>query len=299
MDKLVEMNTGPLCQDNARMIAHYQEQRKQICITALICLVMFSLSSLAENIESQKLSAIFKIPTKENGFKLSLKGNDEYTSHPSSSKSNPLFFAVTSHTWPSGLIPIYQTRQKDGTMQLTRRLTHGRENFVEPLFFALPLKKESHVAEISGRWSCEATHRDGNIDFMHWEITLIENAIVGRFDQDTDYRFAWLMEGHFNDPFIQLKAEYIDAKYELTGKLSKGQLEGTWRHLEDDDGGTWLAKPVDSVMSFDPTLNTVPLFVIKNGQSNQPLWQIGGEKPDTGSALCRIWSPAPPPESTP
>ena len=274
-------------------MAQKAQQSSRPFITSMVFAVIAAFSVLAEN--PQKLTAIFETPIKEGGARLGFNGEIKETNHPDTSNRKPLFFAVSSHSWPTGLAPIYQTRQKDGTMKLTRRLTHGRENFVEPLFFALPLKEESHVAEISGRWSCEATHLDGSVDFLHWEITLVENSIVGRFDQYTDYRFAWFMEGQFSDPDVQLNAEYIDAKYQLIGKLSKGQFEGTWRHLEGGDGGTWRAEPVNPVTSFDPPLNTAPLYVITHEKHNQQTWQVGGEKPDHGTALCLVWLPEPGP----
>jgi len=245
----------------------------------------------ADDSRHQSLTAIFDIPTQEGRTRLGVERSQGAPLHQGASEAQPRFFAVTSQTWPRGFIPIYQTRQKDGSIKLSRRLTQGRENFIEPLFFALPPGDEPRVAEISGRWSCEATHHDGTIDFLHWEITLIGHTIVGRFDQDTDYRFAWITEGSFNDPQIRLNAEYIDARYQLMGKLSGGFLEGTWRHLEDDDGGTWRAKPVNSIMSVDPLLDTAPLFVFDDALSHQQAWLVGDPQAKNATALCRVWIP--------
>ena len=248
---------------------------------------------IADDSRHQSLTAIFDMPTQEGGTRLGVQRGLKAPLHQGASEARPRFFALISQTWPSGFIPIYQTRRKDGSMKLSRRLTQGRENFVEPLFFALPPTDEPQVGEISGRWSCEATHHDGTIDFLHWEITLVGHTIVGRFDQDTDYRFAWITEGSFHDPLILLNAEYIDAQYQLRGKLSEGFLQGTWRHLEDDDGGTWQAKPVSSNMSVDPLLDTATLFVYEDALSHQQAWQVGDPQAKNGSALCRVWIPGP------
>ena len=262
---------------------------KRIYTTVMVYVFSALVAVTADDSRHRSLTAIFDIPTQEGGTRLGVKRGQKAPLHQGASEARPRFFAVTSQTWPRGFIPIYQTRRKDGSMKLSRRLTQGRENFVEPLFFALPPGDEPRVSEISGRWSCEATHHDGSIDFLHWEITLIGHTIVGRFDQDTDYRFAWITEGSFNDPLIRLNAEYLDARYQLTGKLSEGFLEGTWRHLEDDDGGTWRAKPVNSIMSVDPLLDTAPLFVYEDALSHQQAWQVGDPQAKNGSALCRVW----------
>lgn len=204
---------------------------------------------------------------------------------------SPIFFAVKSRTWPNGLIPIYQSKQKNGGSVLTRRLTHARENFVDPLFFAFPPQNESNTAELSGRWSCEAVHNDGSIDFLHWEMTVEDGVVVGRFDQDTDYRFAWLMEGRFNDPHILLKAEYIDAKYELKGNLTDGKLQGTWKHHEGADGGTWKAEPSETIFTTPDLMVAVTLYVIEDKKSRHQSILVSGKPPANSKPLCKVWLP--------
>ena len=258
-------------------------------ILALILLLEGLCSVHAEYKQKLEPQPVFEKTDQDGPWHFSFNASIESDSGKSTPPSEPLFYAVRARTWPRGLIPVYQTVQKNQTRKLSRRLSHGHENFKEPLFFALPPKNEPHTHLISGRWACEATHRDGSIDFLHWELALVGDEIVGRFDQDTDYRFAWLTGGKYKHPHIQLHVEYIDATYALKGKFASGELQGTWRHTENADGGTWQAESIDSHEPVDPTWQTAPLFVSEDSKEQSQILQIGGIPPSGFSLLCLVW----------
>ena len=51
------------------------------------------------------------------------------------------FLALCSNEWAAGLAPIFIV-EKTNRLELRRRPPRGRENFAEPLFFALPPEDE-------------------------------------------------------------------------------------------------------------------------------------------------------------
>lgn len=206
--------------------------------------------------------------------------------------ATPIFYAIKSLKWPNGLIPIYQTLdKKTKKWKITRRLTHGKENFTDPLFFALPPIPDSETGKLSGRWACEAIHRDGSIDFLHWEMGIDGETVFGRFDQDTDYRFAWLTGGHFKSPIIQIKAEYIDAKYELEGSLESTTFKGTWKQTENADGGTWTAEPAYPIQIPSTPWRVTNLYITIDPSNGSQSLSIDAPTSNEALLLCRIWQP--------
>ena len=235
------------------------------------------------------------IHTSENDtVTLSFQQPDSSKLEPDSDSPTPFFFAIKSPKWPNGMIPIYQARDKQTKQwKLNRRLTHGKENFTDPLFFALPPASGSNEGILSGRWACEAKHWDGSIDFLHWEMALDGETIFGRFDQDTDYRFAWLIGGTFKDPSLHFKAEYIDANYELEGSLTSNILKGTWKQTEDADGGTWTAEPAYPVEMANGNWKMVHLYQTTSPTTGKQELSVGDAMPlpDDSQILCRVWLP--------
>ena len=216
----------------------------------------------------------------------------EQTTAPNA--NTPLFYAIQSPNWPNGFIPIYQTRDKQTKeWRLSRRLTHGKENFTDPLFFALPTSLKMPEGMLSGRWACEAKHRDGTIDFLHWEIARDGDIIFGRFDQDTDYRFAWLTEGAIRGNKLRFKADYIDATYELEGSFIPHiiRMEGTWRHTEDADGGTWKAEPAYEIELAHWHWKRVNLYQNISPSTGKQSLSVDSPISNESQLLCQVWLP--------
>ncbi|HCP38594.1 MAG TPA: hypothetical protein DIT98_12290, partial [Verrucomicrobiales bacterium] len=137
----------PSCESRAIVKSDRENPSKRICSTVMAYVFSALVAAMADDSRHQSLTAIFDITTQEGGTRLGVKRGQEAPLHQGASEARPRFFAVTSQTWPRRFIPIYQTRRKDGSMKLSRRLTQGRENFVEPLFFALPPADEPQVGE--------------------------------------------------------------------------------------------------------------------------------------------------------
>lgn len=251
-------------------------------------------TSVAEPGKEMEPMAIYIKDSEGNSISLSFRKLDQTNQELSLNDGTPLFYAIQSLKWPNGLVPIYQTRDKQTKRwKLSRRLTHGKENFTDPLFFALPPNLNFQEGIISGRWACEAKHRDGTIDFLHWEMGREGETIFGRFDQDTDYRFAWLIGGTFSGNNLRFKAEYIDATYELEGSLLPHirRLEGTWKHTEDADGGTWTAEPAYPITMENQRWKRVDLYQdISASTANQTL-SIGKPISKGSRLLCQVWLP--------
>src|SRR5688572_6702965 len=167
------------------------------------------------------------------------------------------FHAVVTNTWPAGLVPIFGI-EKTNSFELTRRPRRGKESATEPLFFALPPEDEPHAAKIAGRWELEAIRYSGTKEYPVWELAIEDDKISGRFDQNTDYRFAYLMGGTFRSNILELRVEYINDTYLITGTWHEGKLKGRWRRDDDAEEGPWEA--TRPIFNLPATNNVVRLY---------------------------------------
>lgn len=201
------------------------------------------------------------------------------------------FLAVVSKEWPAGLVPVYVV-EKNGGMELRRTPAKGTEGFSEPVFFALPTADEPESAAISGRWEVRATRGDGSKPFVSFEISAVRGEVIGRFDQNTDYRFAYITGGSFKTNRLTLAVEYIRDHFEMTAELRDGRLRGRWRNLDDSEGGTWEATRAH--LSSSPAgLKVVDLIEWRNAREERR-WSVEDQSEDgvwkrSDSALCRVW----------
>jgi len=203
------------------------------------------------------------------------------------------FFAVIGETWPEGLVPVFSVETVD-RFELRRRPAKGQENSTAPLFFALPPQNEEGAAKIAGRWECVAKHADGSKKYLAFELAVEGEEIAGRFDQNTDYRVASIAGGIFRSNRIELKVEYIQDRYILTGDWKDGKLTGTWRHSDEADHGTWEATRPEPKPSVERRSEAVPLFEWRRARDGARRYSIQADLDEPGweqvpKPLCRVW----------
>jgi len=153
----------------------------------------------------------------------------------------PAFYAVASREWLPGLVPLFSI-EKSGRFELRRRPRPAHENFTEPFVFVLPPESEPDASRIAGAWSIEGTRGDGSKIDLGWELSYENGAVVGRFDQAGEYRWASIRAGSFRTNHLELRVEHIAEAYALTGTLRDGFLQGTWKHLGETEEGQWEAR---------------------------------------------------------
>ncbi len=207
----------------------------------------------------------------------------------------PLFRAVRPDAWVRGLVPIYSV-ELDSRTELRRLPGRGQENFSEPRFFALPNEDEPpEVAQITGRWEVSAIRSDKSPATFAWELAGDPTGkVAGRFEQLTDFRFAYLTSGWFRSNQLSLTVEYISDRYAVRGTWAQGGLRGTWRHSEDADHGTWAAKSTAVEPPVWQTSEVVPLYEWSRPNSASRYYGVQAPEPNgdwekAARPLCRVW----------
>jgi hypothetical protein len=202
------------------------------------------------------------------------------------------FHAVVTNTWPAGLVPIFGI-ERTNLFELARRPRRGKENATEPLFFALPPDDEPDAAKLAGRWELEATRHGGTKDFPVWELAIEGDKVSGRFDQNTDYRFAYLMGGTFRSNVLELRVEYINDAYLINGTWHNGKMKGRWQRADDSESGPWEAtRPAPKL---PPNKNIVDLYEWRRPADDSRRYAtepepLSGEWQRAARPLCRVWS---------
>lgn len=204
------------------------------------------------------------------------------------------FLAVTTNSWPAGLVPVFLV-EKTNRFELRRHAPRGLENSTEPLFFALPLEDEPEASRIAGRWECHATRGDGSEVRLGWELAADAGKVSGRFDQNTDYRFAFVTGGSFRSNRLELHVEHGMDAYLLAGQWRDGRLEGQWRRADDAEQGNWEA--LRSETRPLPDGEIVALYEWR--RASDGALRYGVEKDPVGTdwermarPLCRVWKAA-------
>lgn len=232
------------------------------------------------------LKPIFRIRTGE-GLE-----NYQTFSHLKIDQSQVVAFrAIVSRRWPSGMVPVYLVKRA-GTIRLQRFPPTGQEALVEPLFFGLPSASERTNRDLLGRWECIATHEDGAEDYFAWDLTLRGSDLVGRFDVDTDFRFASILGGHLLKNQIRFDVQYIEAKYRLEGILERGELKGDWWRVNENGKGTWKALRPEPTRRL-PQEGLVHLW--EYSQEGQPsIYRVEGQTVEASwiredQPICLVW----------
>jgi hypothetical protein len=202
----------------------------------------------------------------------------------------PIFLAVITNEWPTGLVPVFAVEKVHG-VELRRRGLAGEENTSEPLFFALPPEDEPDAAKVAGRWECRAARGTDSRNFPVWELAAETEKISGRFDQNTEYRVASITGGTFRSNRIELRVEYLRDAYVLNGEWRDGKLKGAWRRTDDEERGTWEATREESRL---PEGSEIVRLYEWRTSDNARHYAVEGEKMATDwqrsqRPLCRVW----------
>ncbi|HAB18056.1 MAG TPA: hypothetical protein PLX89_23530 [Verrucomicrobiota bacterium] len=205
------------------------------------------------------------------------------------------FRVVTASTWPAGLVPVFEI-ERDGRYELRRRPPAGRENTTDPLFFALAPLTEPDSGQLTGRWQIQSTNSNGGKHWTFFELTTYGERVVGRFDQNTDFRFGFITGGVWRSNALTLNAEYIQDRYQLEAAGRDGQLIGTWRKTDDSEHGWWTGTRAILKPSLPLDAKTMPLWEWhrtpdrsrRYGFDTNAAWE-GWER--TSEPLCRVWLP--------
>jgi hypothetical protein len=201
------------------------------------------------------------------------------------------FRAVVTNVWPAGLVPVFAI-ERTNSFELARRPRRGKENASEPLFFALPPDEEPDAAKLAGRWELEAIRYSGTKEYPVWELAIEGDKVSGRFDQNTDYRFAYLMGGTFRSNILELRVEYINDAYLITGTWQDGRMKGRWRRADNSENGPWEATRPVSKLPADK--NIVALYEWRRTTDNSRRYATEHEKlaadwKRSDRPLCRVW----------
>jgi len=204
-----------------------------------------------------------------------------------------VWLGFVSDDWPPGLVPIYAVERR-GLTELRRRPPRGQENFVDPLFYALPGTSETNAFTIAGRWQVRAIGNDGHRHQLTWELTIEGDAVSGRFDQNTEYRFAFIDGGTWRSNRLELLVEYVNEHFALAGELTETNLTGTWRRTDDSRSGTWTAERLGDPLQLGERVELRDLFTWR--EPGNPALRYGVEPPDASGRwqraeplLGRVW----------
>lgn len=216
-----------------------------------------------------------------------------FTTNPNA-VSTAAFRAVVSREWPPGLVPVFAV-EKNGVTELRRLPARGQENFSAPLFFALPAEGETNSG-IAGRWEAAATRTDGSKHRLALELAVDGERVAGRFDQNTDYRFAFIESGLVRTNRLTLEVRYINDSYQLLLDAGAGRRKGRWRRTDDTEAGSLEltrgqgdfivpagAKPVafhECRREGEPRR-----LYLRSDEPVPPGWRRNAE------ALCQVWLP--------
>jgi hypothetical protein len=201
------------------------------------------------------------------------------------------FLAVVTNVWPGGLVPVFVVERND-QRELRRRPLRGQESGAEAIFFALPPEDEPDAGRIAGWWECQATRNDGSKDWPNWELAADRDQVFGRFDQNTQYRVAFIAGGTFRSNRIEFRVEYQTDVYLLTGQWQDGMMKGEWRQVEEMSRGTWQAtRPPQKIPA---TQGVVPLYEWRRVSDDVRRYAAGDERMEpgwerVGRPLCRVW----------
>lgn len=234
------------------------------------------------------LAPIYAVETSDGGVRLEAAMP---AGAPEQRPGKPLFYAVLSQHWPAGLVGLYSIKgESEGGLELRRRPLRGRENWTEPLFFAEPLEEEEAAKKLAGRWDCRAL-RDGSTQYLAWDLTMDGEHVVGRLDQNTDYRFAHVVGGTFRSNRFEMRIEYIMDSYLLNGVWENGKMSGEWHRTDGGESGTWQASRFSQECVTSG--KTIGLYEARRSSDGARRYvlegTILGPEWDQRIPLCRVW----------
>jgi hypothetical protein len=138
-------------------------------------------------------------------------------------------------------VPLFVVEREGGPAELRRLPAKGRENQAEPVGWLLPALDDPSAPTVAGRWQVTADRVGGSKAWFDWELAAVDGRVAGRFDQDTDYRFAFLTGGTLRTNRLELAAEYVQDRFQLEGVWDGQEWKGRWRREDDGESGAWRA----------------------------------------------------------
>ena len=203
------------------------------------------------------------------------------------------FTAVTADEWPAGLVPVFPVARDGGYFELRRLPARGMENVTDPLFFALPNEDDHDAAVISGTWQCSATNSEGSAHSVTWQLGIDGPRVGGRFDPQTEYRFASIVGGTFRSNQLELVVEHTNDRFLLNGTRRGNTFSGTWHQVEGPQLGGWTARR-PTVRNIATTNASVPLYEWTMQGQPARRYLTAGEQAGEGwqraaHPLCRVW----------
>ncbi|MBN8247307.1 MAG: hypothetical protein J0L84_07670 [Verrucomicrobia bacterium] len=203
---------------------------------------------------------------------------------------------IASRDWPAGRVPVFAV-ESESRVTLRRVPPVGRENFSEPLFFALPPEDEPQAIRLAGRWRLESRSREGRQHRLAMDWSTLGEQAAGRLDQETDFRFAYLTGATWKADRLSLTVEYIADRYEMSGVWTNGVLRGSWRQVPEGDDGTWEAVRPIPERTIPPAESVLPLFEWRRDGDKDRRYTVGDAHPGDGwqrepRPLCRVWPPS-------
>jgi len=236
-------------------------------------------------------------PTLRPVHRIQVNGEERLDVLTGKTNGAPAFYAIVTNRWPSGLAPIFSV-ELNGKWELRRRPARGQENFTEPLFFGFAPVDEPNAAKLNGYWTCHAASEEGSKNYPGMELMLDGERVAGRFDPNTDYRFAFITSGRFHADELELRVEYIKDSYVLNGKWSNGRIKGTWVKSDESDKGTWEGEraPASAATQLEQEKikGLVALYEWRRPADDFKRYELEGKYPGkdwirSERPLCRIW----------
>ncbi len=195
-----------------------------------------------------------------------------------------------------GLVPLFVV-ERQGIRTLRRLPPKGQEQQFDPIAFLLPLESELVAGAASGRWRVVSKKDDGSVHRLTWELAAAGKVVSGRFDPDTDYRFAHITDGTLIEGRLEFRVEYIEDRYQVRGESGADGWSGTWQRPDGSEKGQWSATRVLPEKPAQLPSRAVALWEWRKSGSPEVWYGVEGQVPEgTGwtrnePAMGRVWVP--------
>lgn len=195
-----------------------------------------------------------------------------------------------------GLVPLFMV-ERQGIDTLRRLPPKGQEQQFDPIGFVLPLETEQAAGAVSGRWRVVSKKEDGAVHRLTWEMAAAGKVVSGRFDPDTDYRFAHITDGSLVEGRLGFRVEYIEDRYQVTGVAGGDGWSGTWQRPDGSEKGQWTATRVPAEKEVELPSRAVGLWEWRQPGTPKVWYGVEGQAPGgtgwarTEPALGRVWMP--------
>ena len=199
------------------------------------------------------------------------------------------FFAVPPRAAHAGLVPIYASRTKRGSV-LSAQPSPGSAGS-SPLFYALPASPAEPLPSLglAGKWSCQA-QTFGGPDYDSFALDL---RVDGQAVRSVSSSQSPSVEGTVTGGEVRLTLKHQEEIYNLAGRIQDGQLGGEWQSGNNAaEKGIWKCKR--STAAGEPEPKSVVALYEYSRPDGTYLYSIDPNLPDQGlkrssHPLCRVW----------